>query len=62
MIDGKGTYTWPDGRKYEGEYYCNKKHGFGVFTWKDGSRYEGPWLNGKKHGRGRHFVASGKSR
>ena len=25
MMHGKGVYTWPDGRKYEGEYNYDKK-------------------------------------
>jgi hypothetical protein len=25
-MHGKGIYTWKDGRKYEGEYYEDKKH------------------------------------
>ena len=44
---GQGTYSWPDGRKYEGAYENDKKHGFGVYTWQDGRKYEGYWLNGK---------------
>ena len=25
-MHGKGEYTWKDGRRYEGEYYNDKKH------------------------------------
>ena len=42
-MDGKGVFTWPDGRKYDGEYLLDKKHGFGIFTFKDGRIYEGEW-------------------
>lgn len=62
MMHGKGVYQWPDGRKYEGEYFCNCKHGWGVFKWSNGTRYQGPWLNGKRHGKGQYFVPSGNSR
>lgn len=51
-MQGKGTFTWPDGRKYVGEYIEDRKEGFGIFTFKDGRIYEGEWLNGKQHGRG----------
>lgn len=35
-MHGKGIYTWIDGRRYEGEYYNDKKHGFGNYIWADG--------------------------
>ena len=25
-MHGKGVYTWKDGRRYEGDYYNDKKH------------------------------------
>jgi len=28
-MHGKGTFKWPDGRVYVGEYFEDKKHGFG---------------------------------
>jgi hypothetical protein len=47
--------TWPDGRKYEGEYHEDKKNGMGTFTWADGKRYVGNWKKGKQHGRGKLY-------
>lgn len=35
-MHGKGVFTWPEGRKYEGEYEFDKKHGYGVLTLPDG--------------------------
>ena len=46
-MDGFGVMTWPDGRKYEGEYLNDKKNGYGIFIWKDGKEYRGYWKNGK---------------
>ena len=46
-MHGEGTYTWLDGRKYEGHYENDKKNGYGVFTWADGRKYEGNWKDGK---------------
>lgn len=46
-MDGYGTYTWKDGRKFEGHYVKDKKHGRGVYTWADGRKYDGEWLNGR---------------
>lgn len=46
-LEGKGIFTWLDGRKYEGEYVDDKKEGQGIFYWPDGRKYEGFWKNGK---------------
>jgi len=35
------VYTWPDARKYDGQWINNKMDGYGVFTWPDGRKYEG---------------------
>lgn len=32
-MHGNGIFTWEDGKRYEGEYMDDKKHGFGVFEW-----------------------------
>ena len=61
-MHGKGVYAWKDGRKYEGEYFNDKKHGFGIYYWADGRRYEGEWVNGKQHGTGVYFLNDGSSR
>jgi len=34
--DGQGTFTYPNGEKYEGEWKNGKKHGHGTYTWSDG--------------------------
>lgn len=58
-MDGYGTFTWPDGRSYDGyviyiiiiiKYIKDKKNGFGDFTYSDGSMYKGNWINGKENG------------
>jgi len=36
-MEGRGLFTWSDGRKYDGEYKDDKKHGYGVFEWPDGN-------------------------
>ena len=43
---------WQDGRKYEGQYQFNKKHGHGTYTYSDGSKYRGEWYDGMQHGIG----------
>lgn len=51
-MDGTGIFTWPDGRKYEGEYKEDKKSGVGKFFWPDERAYYGFWEEGKQHGNG----------
>ena len=29
-MNGKGLFTWPDGRKYEGNFKNDKKDGYGI--------------------------------
>ena len=57
-MNGFGVFTWPDGRKYEGNYKNDKQDGYGTFTWSDGKQYKGPWVNGKQHGEGELFSPS----
>jgi len=51
-----GIYFWQDGRKYQGQYKDDKKHGFGQYIWADGRTYEGYWFRGKQHGLGKYIV------
>ena len=46
-MEGRGLFTWPDNRRYDGEYIDDKKEGMGIFYWPDGRKYEGEWKNGK---------------
>lgn len=50
--EGYGTFTWPDGRKYEGQWENDKMHGFGTFVWISGSKYSGNYVEGKRVGAG----------
>lgn len=38
-MNGRGIYLWKDGRKYEGFYLNDKKHGYGIYIWPDGRVY-----------------------
>ena len=41
FIHGKvsGLLKLKDGRKYEGQYHNDKKHGYGIYTWADNRKY-----------------------
>jgi hypothetical protein len=51
-MEGKGVETWPDGRRYEGDFKNGKKDGEGTFEWPNGVKYIGSWRGGKQHGLG----------
>ena len=58
-MHGSGIYTWPDGRRYEGDYAFDRKHGEGVYVKRDGTKYSGLWNAGKQHGKGVEVERSG---
>jgi hypothetical protein len=47
VIDGKGTYSWPDGSKYTGGFLNGKKHGYGIHSDPEGTTYDGEWEHDK---------------
>ena len=61
-MHGAGIFTWADGRKYDGEYFDDKKQGHGVFTWPDNRQYDGSWMNGKQEGVGIYYNQKGEVR
>jgi len=40
-MHGTGVFTWPDGKRYKGKYFEDKKDGYGEFYWPDGKVYKG---------------------
>lgn len=46
-MHGSGNFEWPDGRRYSGQYFKDKKHGEGILTLLDGRKIAGIWLNGE---------------
>ena len=51
----KGTFIWPDGRKYIGDWKANKMDGEGIFSWPNGCRYEGHYSQDKRNGEGTYY-------
>ena len=45
--EGKGTYTFSDGKKYIGSFKNGKMHGQGILTSSSGNSYEGKWEKGR---------------
>lgn len=56
---GTGTYSFPNGDRYEGEWRNTTRHGRGTYYFAIGSRYEGDWHYGEIHGRGTMYYADG---
>ena len=54
-----GTYTWPDGNKYVGEFKEDKRNGQGTFTFLNGSKYVGEFKDGKMQGQGTYTWVDG---
>ena len=46
-LDGQGTLTYSDGRKYVGELKNGKRNGQGILTYPDGRKYVGEFKNDK---------------
>ena len=47
-----GTYTWPYGDKYVGEWKDNSRNGQGTLTYADGREYVGEFKDGDFNGKG----------
>ena len=59
--EGEGTYYYPFGNTYIGEWKDNKKNGQGTYIYPFGKKYEGEWKDDKKHGKGISIDGEGNS-
>ena len=50
IINGQGTYKYPNGEVYEGEWKDRKRNGRGTNKYPNGEVYEGEWQDDKKNG------------
>ena len=61
---GHGTYTYPNGDKYEGDWILGKRNGKGIYIYGkgewEGDKYEGEWKNGNKNGHGTYIFGEGE--
>ena len=55
-----GTVTWPDGKKYVGEFRDDKRSGQGTHTFPSGQKYVGEHRDDKKHGQGTYTFPDGE--
>jgi len=59
-INGQGTFIYPSGAKYVGEFQNRRMHGQGFCQYSDSSKYEGMWKNGYPEGAGKKILANGE--
>jgi len=57
---GKGIYTFPDGRKYDGEFQNDKMTGKCTLTWPNEDEYVGQCVEGQRHGEGTFTLSDGQ--
>ena len=57
--DGLGTYWWPTGASYKGEWANGSMQGVGTFESPDGTRYQGGWAQDLKQGLGKKWFPNG---
>ena len=55
-----GTYTFPSGNKYVGDFKDNNFNGQGTHTWANGDKYVGEWKDDKRNGQGNFTFATGR--
>eukprot|EP01034_Spumella_vulgaris_P026437 gene26437-33015_t len=58
---GKGTLSFPNGDKYEGEFENDKMQGRGTITFSTGDVYEGEMADNQMHGVGNIRYANGNT-
>lgn len=59
LKQGTGTYHFPGGAIYTGEWHNDRMHGKGTYVFAGGDRYEGEWLDGKMNGKGTYRYRNG---
>jgi hypothetical protein len=56
---GPGTFAYPDGSTYVGEFAMSKYNGTGIFTFANGDSYSGQFKDNYPHGQGKRSYANG---
>ena len=52
-VNGKGTFIWPNGDRYEGDWVNGQRTGQGKYFYSSGGGvYTGEWKNNNRHGEG----------
>lgn len=57
--NGRGTYVYPSGAKYNGQFRDGKIHGDGILYFSNGNKYVGAWINQYREGKGKMVFYNG---
>ena len=57
----EGTYTYPDGKIYRGQWQFRERNGHGILKYPDGRVYEGEFKSGLRTGRGTMTWSDGRN-
>ncbi|MFN0213057.1 MAG: caspase family protein [Saprospiraceae bacterium] len=60
--NGRGTYVYPSGAKYIGDFKDGEIHGMGVCYYTNNSKYSGEWRNRYPEGKGTKTYSDGTTR
>lgn len=58
--NGRGTFAYIDGSRYEGHFRNGRPEGYGAFYYPNGDEYSGDFHRGVPHGQGRLRQANGQ--
>jgi hypothetical protein len=56
--EGSGTYKYPNGSVYTGQFAYGKQQGRGVMKYTNNTEYTGDWQSGQRHGKGKMRFAN----
>ncbi len=56
----RGTYSAPDGTRYEGQWKYRERNGRGTLTYPDGRVYTGQFKGDQRHGKGSLVYPDGR--
>lgn len=55
-MHGRGSYHWPNGDNYLGEYHNGLRNGYGEMIYQSkNEKYAGRWQDGLYHGQGQYW-------
>jgi hypothetical protein len=57
--DGQGTFAYPDGSRYDGQFVEGRLEGLGTWYFTNGDRYVGAFRSNFPHGKGTLYTAEG---